>query len=87
MTLFPVQFSTRASKFIKKLDDIKKKRMGIKIDRLEEDPFPKEVERVEGRKDEKVFRVRVGDYRILYIVRYNPNKLIISKVDKRPRVY
>lgn len=45
------------------------------------------MERVEDYKGEKVFRVRVGDQRILYIVRYNPNKLIIAKIDKRGRVY
>lgn len=87
MALFPAEFSSKAGKYIKKLDRLMNKRIRERIDRLEEDPFPKEVERVEGYKDEKVFRVRVGDQRILYIVRYNPNKLIIAKVDKRPRVY
>jgi len=58
-----------------------------KIEKLEENPFPQEVERVEDFEGEKVFRVRVGDQRILYIVRYNPNKLIVVKVDKRSRVY
>ena len=87
MVLFPAEFSTRANKYIKKLDDITKKRIESKIDNLEEDPFPKEVERVQDYKEGKAFRVRVGDQRILYIVKYNPNKLIISKVDKRSRVY
>ena len=87
MALFPAEFSAKASKYIKKLDKLMNERIKDRIERLEEDPFPKEVERVEGYKGEKVFRVRVGDQRILYIVRYNPNKLIITKVDKRPRVY
>jgi len=64
-----------------------KNRIKEKIEKLEENPFPQEVERVEDYKDEKVFRVRVGNQRILYIVRYSPNKLIITKVDKRPRIY
>ena len=87
MALFPAEFSTRASKYIKKLDDVMKKRILEKINKLEEDPFPQEVERVEDFEHEKVFRVRVGDQRILYIVKYNPNKFIVTKVDKRPRVY
>jgi mRNA-degrading endonuclease RelE of RelBE toxin-antitoxin system len=33
---------------------------------LEENPFPHEVERVEGYMGEKPFRVRVGNQRILY---------------------
>lgn len=87
MALFPAEFSSRANKHIKKLDEVTRTRIKKRIERLEEDPFPQEVERVQDYNDQKVFRVRVGDQRILYIVRYNPNKLIISKVDKRPRVY
>lgn len=87
MASFPSEFSSKAGKYIKKLDAITKKRIEEKIDKLEEDPFPQEVERVEDFKGKKVFRVRVGDQRILYVVRYNPNKLIVVDVDKRSRVY
>jgi len=87
MVIFPAEFSTRADKYIKKLNNVTKKRINLKIDSLEEDPFPKEVERVQDYKEGKAFRVRVGDQRILFIVKYNPNKLIISKIDKRSRVY
>ena len=87
MVLFSSVFSKRASKYIQKLDKIIQNRINEKIEKLEQDPFPQEVERVEDFEGEKVFRVRVGNQRILYIVRYNPNKLIIVKIDKRPRVY
>ena len=84
MVNFPSEYSKRAAKYIRKLGG---KRILEKIEKLEENPFPQEVERVEDFEGEKVFRVRVGDERILYIVRYNPNKLIVVKVDKRSRVY
>ncbi len=87
MPLFPSEFSTRATKYIVKLDEAMRGRIRKRIDRLEEDPFPQEVERVDDYQGENVFRVRVGGQRILYIVRYNPNKIIVTKVDKRPRVY
>ena len=87
MANFPAEFSRNAAKYIKKLDAITKKRIEEKINKLEENPFPQEVERVEDFEGEKVFRVRVGNQRILYIVRYNPNKIIVIKVDKRSRVY
>ena len=57
-----------------------------KIEELRKNPFPHKVKRVEGRK-EKTFRIRVGDYRILYIVLNETNLLFISKVDKRPKAY
>ena len=88
MALFPAEFSRRAAKYINdKLGGVMGKRILEKINKLEENPFPQEVERVEDFEGEKVFRVRVGYQRILYIVRYNPNKLIVVKVDKRSRVY
>ncbi len=87
MALFPADFSNKAGKYIKKLDEMTKVRIHERINKLEDDPFPQEVERVEDYKGEKVFRVRVGDQRILYIVRYNPNKLLVVRVDKRSRVY
>jgi len=87
MANFPSEFSSKAAKYIKKLDAPTKKRVEDRINKLEENPFPQEVERVENFKGEKVFRVRVGYQRILYVVRYNPNNLIVVDVDKRSRVY
>ena len=63
------------------------KRIENKIDELENNPFPQDIERVEGYKNVKVFRVRVGDYRILYFVDYSSSKVYIEKIDKRSRVY
>ena len=87
MTVFTAEFSTRAGKEIKKLDSQIKSRILERVNKLEQNPFPQEVEKVEDFEGEKVFRIRVGDYRILYIVCYNPPKLIVVKVDKRSRVY
>ena len=87
MANFPAEFSSKSAKYIKKLDATTRKRIEDRINKLEEHPFPQEVERVEDFKGEKVFRVRVGDQRILYVVRYNPNNLIVVDVDKRSRVY
>ena len=87
MQVFPCEISKRATKELNQLDSSTKKRVQERIKRLEIDPFPQEIVRVENFGDEKTFRVRVGDYRILYVVRYNPEKIIIVKIDRRERVY
>lgn len=87
MQVFPCEISKRAIKELQRLDAVTKDRIEEKIKRLEADPFPQEVTRVENSGDEKTFRVRVGSYRILYIVRFDPKKIIIIKIDKRERVY
>ena len=73
-------------RFLKKCEQDIYNRIMEKIKELAITPFPFDVKRVVGRK-EKVFRVRVGDYRILYIVYYEKNEILISDIDKRPRAY
>ena len=81
-----VEFSTTAAKFLKKADSQVLKRILERIERLGADPFPSEVKRVVNAKV-KVFRVRVGDYRILYSVLFEKNVLLIVDIDNRERVY
>ena len=86
--MFSAELKKPALKFIKSIKDkTVLKRIANKIDELEKNPFPQDIERVEGYKDVKVFRVRVGDYRILYFVDYSSSKVYIEKIDKRERVY
>ena len=82
-----IQLGPQPAKFVKKFDNQTKERIKRKLLKLQEDPFPSEVERVEGHKSEKIFRIRIGDYRILYFVRYESNQIFIAKIDKRSRVY
>lgn len=84
--MFRVEFSNVAKKYLKKLDKTLAKRIISKIEKLIEDPFPPDVKRVLNRK-EKIFRVRVGDYRIQYLVFYDKNLIFISDIDKRERAY
>lgn len=51
----------------------------------EEDPFPRGAIKIKG--EENFFRVRVGKYRILYEVHREPNIVLVTKLDKRSRVY
>ena len=84
---FSILLNSQPAKFVKKLDNETKERIKGKLLKLQDDPFPSEVERVEGYKGEKIFRVRVGDYRILYFVRYENNQIHVASIDKRSRVY
>ena len=37
--------------------------------------------------EEPIFRLRSGDYRILYVIRENPNEVIVLDIDHRKDVY
>jgi len=82
---FDVSYSNRSKKFLRKADKVIVKRVIEKIEKLRKAPIIHDTKTVEGSKG--LFRVRVGDYRILYEVDYRNNLLGIIKIDKKPRVY
>ena len=84
--MFSVDFSSQAKKFLKKTDKQLARRLIEKIEKLSEDPFPPDAKRVVNRK-EKIFRVRVGDYRIQFIVIYERDLVFITEIEKRPKAY
>ena len=84
--MFTVKYSRQAEKFLKKADKILAKRLMEKIESLIEQPIIHDTKAIEGY-NEKLFRVRVGDYRILYEIDFSANKIGIVKIDKRSRVY
>ncbi len=80
------RYSSHAQHAINKLSERLRGRILARISELQEEPFPPDAKRVVNRK-EKTFRVRVGGYRILYVVLAEEGILFISDVDKRERVY
>ena len=84
--MFEIELSSHAKRFLKKADKQLAKRIIERIEKLGAEPFPTDVKRVVNRK-EKIFRVRVGDYRIQYTVHYEENLVFISDIEKRPRAY
>ena len=84
--MLEIKHSRISKKFLKRCDKIIAKRIMDKIESLAENPFPQDCKRIQG-KNEKIFRARIGDYRILYLVYKERNFLFISDIDKRPRVY
>ncbi len=87
--MFSVEFRRKADKFLDKVDLQLAARLVKAAEDLSAKPFPHDVVRVENEwfEGEKVFRIRVGDYRILYTVSYEKKRILIVNVDKRPRAY
>lgn len=84
--MLDIEYSSQAQKFLRKADKILIKRIFEKTEILQQNPIIHDTKVVEGFR-EKLFRVRVGDYRILYEIDYKNSKLGIVKIDKRERVY
>ena len=80
-----VGYSTQALKALRRLDRDLVLRILSQIRLLQSGPFPREAKRVEG--PGKVFRIRIGDARVLYSVSHERQELLIVKIDKRAWVY
>ena len=63
--MFSFRLGPPAERFLKKCENDVRERIIKKIRSFAEDPFPSDSKRILGR-TEKMFRVRVGDYRILF---------------------
>ena len=81
-----IELGNPTKRFLAKCHPELYERLMERMQLLAVNPFPQDVKRVGGRK-EKIFRVRMGDYRIQYVVLYAENVLLISDVDKRSRAY
>jgi mRNA interferase RelE/StbE len=82
--MFEIFFENQPEKFLNKVSAELNKRLTDKIEKLGYNPVPSDARLVVGRKD-KTFRIRVGDYRILYLI-INQSVLIV-KIEKRSKVY
>jgi len=85
VTVIPVWYAAQARRFLKKTDLATRRRIVKKIETLKETPVGHDSKRVGGY-GEKLFRVRVGRFRILYELDSN-HAIGIVKIDKRERVY
>jgi len=83
---FLIEYDKQAENFLKKSDRHITKRIMDKIDALLiNHPIPRDAKPIVG--EHGVFRIRIGDYRALYRVNYQENKVIVIKINKRSKVY
>lgn len=80
-----VRLSKRALRELESLDSIMRKRIVSRLEELGEEPFPRGVAKLQGR--DGVYRVRVGDYRILYEVLHDEKMVLVDKIEQRSGVY
>ncbi len=83
---FAIEYDTQPQKFLRKLDKQFSRRIIDKIEGiLRVDPVPHDAKVIVG--EHSVFRLRIGDFRVLYRVDHTQNKIVIAKIGKRESVY
>lgn len=62
-----------------------RRRVKEKLILLEQDPFPAGYTKLKG--GEKIFRIRIGKYRVLYTVDIEKRSILVFKIDTRETAY
>jgi mRNA interferase RelE/StbE len=86
MNGWSVEFSQDARKFLHKLRDERlKERIGFAIDRLAGQPRPPTCKALAGM--ENTYRIRVGDYRVIYKIQDQRLVVLVIQIGHRREVY
>ena len=81
-----IDYDKQPEKFLLKQDGHIAQRLLDKIEAtLTKNPVPADAKTIIG--EHGVFRIRVGDYRILYRINYAEHKIIIVQIERREKVY
>jgi mRNA interferase RelE/StbE len=84
--LYRIVVSRSAEKDLKRLSTSIFKRVAVKIDTLAENPRPSGSKKLKGTQDE-LWRIRVGDYRIIYEIGDELKLVDIRRIRHRKDVY
>ena len=82
---YKIVFSRRAERQFRDLTRTVQVRLAARIDSLTQNPRPPGATRLSG--TEKLYRIRVGDYRVLYAVEEWDLMVLVVKVGHRREVY
>ena len=82
---FTVRLAESVGRALKKLPGNIRERVSAKIERLADDPFPAGVKKLQGEKN--TYRIRVGDYRVVYDVHSSVLLIVVLRVGHRSEVY
>ena len=81
---YRLEFTTAAARQLRKLDESIQLRLAPHLNSLPENPRPAGSKKLKGTVG---YRLRVGDYRILYEIEDTPSRILIVKIAHRREVY
>jgi mRNA interferase RelE/StbE len=82
---YTIQFKPLALRQLEKLPREAQKRLSAKIEALRDDPFPPRCKKMADLLD--AWRIRVGDYRVVYQVHRGVLMVLVLTVGHRKEVY
>ncbi len=84
---YRVQIAEKIEKKFKRIPRKEKDRIIKKIDLLAENPRPETCKKLQGSKKSPLYRIRVGNYRIIYTIQDKVLLVLVVDVGNRKDVY
>ena len=82
---YAIEFRPAAQRDLRSIPGDMVRRIGRKIDALSENPRPPGAEKLSG--SENSYRIRVGDYRVLYGIRDDTLLVVVVRIRHRREAY
>ncbi len=82
---YTIEIENSALKELKKLDRKTRKRISNVIDSLRNNPRPESVRKLTG--SDSLYRVRVGDYRVIYQIQDKKLVVLVVRIGSRGDIY
>ena len=80
-----IELARTVERALRKLDEVTRTRVLDRIDALSADPIPPGSKSLGRNKGERIFRIRIGAYRVIYKVRRE--LILVFRLDHRRRAY
>lgn len=80
-----IEFANSALREFKALDRSVQRRIATHIDDLAASPFPPGSKKLQGSRDQ--YRIRIGDYRVIYRVDGKRVTVLVLKIGHRREIY
>ncbi len=87
MALYAVSFRRSAEKDLQRLDKAVRGRVLEVVEELGGNPRPWGLRKMQGRRRDDAYRIRVGDYRVIYTVDDGAKAVTVERVRHRREVY
>jgi mRNA interferase RelE/StbE len=87
--LYGFAFDEDPLEFLESVQPKIRRQIRNKIEALAKNPNPPGCKKLQGNgeDEEPIFRIRSGDYRVLYAVRSNPDTIVVLDIGHRKDIY
>ncbi|MBU0958613.1 MAG: type II toxin-antitoxin system RelE/ParE family toxin [Nanoarchaeota archaeon] len=82
--MFGLEWKEGSIRQLNKLPSLLSCRILKKVEELKEDPFSKDIKKLKG---EPGFRLRVGDYRVIFDIDFRDNLISVLRLGYRKNIY